>query len=71
LAGQVTTDQAAQLSLGKIVSLGVDGRDYRVLDMQSTGTELTVTLGAAPPSGTVPLIDQTAHVIGGVIQFPA
>ncbi|HEY9039002.1 MAG TPA: hypothetical protein VIN05_08695 [Roseovarius sp.] len=70
LATRFSANQAAKLELGEIASFGTSSADYNVLDVQTDANVVTVTFGPPVPVGTVPQVDQTAHVIGGVVSFP-
>ena len=70
LAQTLSNQTAAQLSLDDILSIGSSRSDYSVLNVQTAQDRVIVDLGPPPTTGTVPFVDQTAHIIGGVINFP-
>ncbi|MBO6603980.1 MAG: hypothetical protein JJ949_12180 [Roseicyclus sp.] len=73
LTTEISANQSAQLDLGEIVSFGGETTGFNVLDVEDTDDDVvSITLGPASPMDftTVPPIDQTAHVIGGVVVFP-
>jgi hypothetical protein len=70
LAARFATDQQAEVDLGGLVGFGGAGAAYAVQAVTSGSGTVTVTLAPPPPVGTTPDIDQTAHVIGGVVEYP-
>lgn len=70
LAARFPKDQPARIDLDEIVTFGSTSADYNVLDVTTGADTVTVRLGPPAPVGTVPAVDQTAHVIGGVVVYP-
>ncbi|WP_371225813.1 hypothetical protein [Roseovarius sp. 2305UL8-3] len=70
LSTRFSANQMAELELGELLTFGSSSADYKVLDVQPGTGVVTVTLGPPVPVGTVPNVDQTAHVVGGVVSFP-
>lgn len=64
---------SAQLKLFGLFSLGSGQGEYQVKEVKTSSLagQVTVTFGpASPPSGTVPLAQQVAYVLGGVASYP-
>lgn len=69
-AAQFKTSQAAQIDLGDVLTFGSTGSGAIVHTVNTQGSVTIVTLGPSTPVGTTPGVDQTAHIIGGVVDWP-
>lgn len=66
-------EQAASVkfSLFGVINIGVsDGYRVRTVERSGSTSRVSITMGAPEPSGTTPLSDRIAHVIGGVASYP-
>ncbi len=70
LDAQFGTAQPAEIELGGILSLGKTSEAFSVLGTTRSGDVTEVVLGPPAPVGTTPERDRTAHIIGGVVEFP-
>jgi hypothetical protein len=63
---------SVSLNLFDIFPIGSASESYQVqnIDSSSSDGSVTVTLGPPVPSGTVPVQQATAYVVGGVIDYP-
>ena len=71
LLTRLSGNPSAQVQLGQIASFGAAGADYAVRSTDHTADVVTVVIAPATPTVTVPPVDQKAHIIGGVVEFPA
>ena len=64
------SDTSVKVSLLGMVTLGEHSNSYKVKEVTSDvqAQSVTVTFGPPAVSGTIPLQDQVAHVIGGVVN---
>lgn len=75
-ASQITSDMhvnaSAKVDLFGLFTLGSASGSYSVrkVDASSQAGSVTVTLGAPQASGTIPLQQQVAYVMGGVAAYP-
>jgi hypothetical protein len=71
LATSITPAQAAEVDLGGWIGFGgAGGQAYAVQNVTRGQDTITLTLSPPPPVGTTPPIDQTAHLLGGVVDSP-
>lgn len=71
LATSITPAQAAEVDLGGWIGFGgAGGQAYAVQHVTRGQGTVTLTLSPPPPVGTTPPIDQTAHLLGGVVDSP-
>jgi len=71
LLQQLSGHPAARIELGQIASFGGAGADYAVRSSDHTTDVVTVVIAPATSPVTVPPVDRKAHIIGGVVDFPA
>ncbi|GAA2158651.1 MULTISPECIES: hypothetical protein [Glycomyces] len=75
-ASKVTSDMkvgaTASVDLFGLFRVGSASSNYSVnkVDTSSSDGSVTVTFGAPEPSGTIPLAQQVAYVMGGVPSYP-
>ncbi|GAA1681258.1 hypothetical protein GCM10009830_30500 [Glycomyces endophyticus] len=75
-ASKVTSDMkvgaTASVDLFGLFRVGSASANYSVnkVDTSSSDGSVTVTFGAPEPSGTIPLAQQVAYVMGGVPSYP-
>ncbi|WP_030161075.1 hypothetical protein [Glycomyces sp. NRRL B-16210] len=75
-ASRVTSDMkvgaTASVDLFGLFRVGSASANYSVskVDASSSDGSVTVTFGPPEPSGTIPLEQQVAYVMGGVAQYP-
>lgn len=70
LTSHFKINQKAELDLGSLISLGRGSGDFNVTDVTTAQGSVTITLAPPTQTVTIPAVDQTAHIIGGVIDFP-
>lgn len=70
LKSEFIAAQPATIKLGDILSFGNSTNAFMVLDISHKKGSTIVRFGPPKPVGTTPALDQTAHIIGGVISTP-
>jgi hypothetical protein len=72
LTSDLTVNASIEMDLFGLFSVGSASSSYQVQDVQqdSQAGTVTVTLGPPEVSGTIPLQQQVAYVLGGVPSYP-